>query len=170
MPLLLWENKRKRRRLRNLSLGCGSGNKEVVKAAAARLCALLGVTAKLHKSPPPGHHASAWEHADSKAAPQDHRLCQAAPRNLHSKQAPGLSGAQGSLKTIASRLAPAEASHRPGPTRRRQQLGLASTELGPFLWSRPAAQRGLVAGSSSGADWAAAEPLVETVCSGAPEC
>ncbi|KAJ8777592.1 hypothetical protein J1605_014245 [Eschrichtius robustus] len=52
----------------------------------------------------------------------------------------------------------------------RRQLGNASTELGPSLWSHPIAQRGLVAGSNSGADWAAAESLKETVSSGAPEC
>lgn len=36
LPQFQWENKEKRRQLRNLGLGCGSGNKEVVKAPAAQ--------------------------------------------------------------------------------------------------------------------------------------
>lgn len=35
LPRFQWENKEKRRQLRNLGLECGSGNKEAVKAPAA---------------------------------------------------------------------------------------------------------------------------------------
>lgn len=92
-----------------------------------------GVTARPPASPPRGHSASqGGERADSRgpAGPAGPATsCQAVPGNPHPKQASGPTGAQGSFKTAAARLAPAEP---PGTQPRGRRRPRASPELGPL--------------------------------------
>lgn len=153
--------------MRNLGLGCGSGNKEGVKAPAAE-------TPRIHSNLPPGQSPSTCGYADFSKPVQPYRITNAI------SQHPGLytvnkcRGCSGPGKfennrfTSAIQLSLLELTI--PDCQGQRQLGNASTELGPLLWSHPTAQRGLVSGSNSGADWAAAESLKETVSSGAPEC
>lgn len=92
-----------------------------------------GVTARPPASPPRGHSASqGGERADSRgpAGPAGPATsCQAVPGNPHPKRASGPTGAQGSFKTAAARLAPAEP---PGTQPRGRRRPRASPELGPL--------------------------------------